>query len=1041
MNLAKANVTVFFNNVDALNSQYTYLNEKDTNKDYTRFRGVIELTQALPQGTAIRVEYLKSPDLLTASDRVNLLYNPLVGQYGKDLGQVMDGVDYGGVEVRSFEFGLDLGWDAQPWYTSNWDSYDENFEDETFITDGSTTVFQLSKPLEPGVNYNIYINAIRVDDPNYDGSTKTYLAEDGITVLALGNPNAIMKTVTSESDNYTSQINDVGTIEYFVTIENIEEFEEYYTNSAFNPPADQVVVIRKSTSDGSFLPQGDSFDSIIQGGNLVYGTATGLRAEDITIDGDGFVTPTSSKGPEELVPGQLLDTVDIKVYDRAGSGGSLMAVRNYIATETLNKIFELTVLPHNVESILIKVNGTILNKNQYQVDLINKVVVLETAVSVGSKVNIVSMSGNGEQILDIDNFVGDGDTQTFVTNVGFQQDVTAYVTIDGVNAEVEVFETDSTYGKNQGLIGLKFVVAPTAGSYIYYAIYKSTEKTYSEVTVDRFEGDGSTVEFELTREPFTRAPLSHNVIVKVGNKILYPGYTQHFFITSSREYPLTSSQYGPSSLSADQLDLYLNGEKLVLLQDYRWDFANTQAVLFDNIGTPGDSLDIVVLNSGEYSFSQNTQINIANVSGIFEAGESVIIGSTDSTSFTATVKTYSDNRLIVIGAIPELIEVVDRDDTITVVGQRSGAASNVITAVALIEAGDNLVLQTTPAIGQTVEVFKFSEHNIQDINMETKLNTSAVQLIVGTDDYYNYRRLNSGLIKLRKTAVDEAYVWVSLNGELLTANVDYKLTKMNDYVQITRPLKQGDTVQVIHFAADKTNEKFGFRIFKDMLNRTHYKRLNKDKTYVLSQPLSITDTQIQIADASGITLPNKNLNIPGILFIEGERIEYFEVEGNTLSQLRRGTLGTGPRDVYEVGTELMDQSLSETIPYKDEHISLIKLDDESTRIVLDWTPSKGVNEFEVFVGGKRLRKNAIQVFDSNIDQDSPEGDIVVPPEFVLETVGGSTTLILANKAPANSRVLIVRKVGKQWQSAGEQLRYSTNSIAEFIRGATTELPK
>jgi hypothetical protein len=313
-------------------------------------------------------------------------------------------------------------------------------------------------------------------------------------------------------------------------------------------------------------------------------------------------------------------------------------------------------------------------------------------------------------------------------------------------------------------------------------------------------------------------------------------------------------------------------------------------------------------------------------------------------------------------------------------------------------------------------------------------------LIVGTDDYFNYRRLNNGLIKLRKTAVDEAYVWVSLNGELLTANVDYKLAKMNDYIQITRPLKQDDAVQVIHFAADKTNEKFGFRIFKDMLNRTHYKRLNKDKVYVLSEPLSITDTQMHLVDATGITEPNKALNIPGILFIEGERIEYFEVEGNVLSQLRRGTLGTGPKDVYETGTELMDQSLSETIPYKDEHISLIKLDDESTRIVLDWTPNpaKGVNEFEVFVGGKRLRKNAIRVFDSSIDQDSPEADVIVPPEYTLEN---GNIVVLANRAPANSRVLIVRKVGKLWQNAGEQLRYSTSSIAEFIRGATTDLPK
>jgi hypothetical protein len=134
----------------------------------------------------------------------------------------------------------------------------------------------------------------------------------------------------------------------------------------------------------------------------------------------------------------------------------------------------------------------------------------------------------------------------------------------------------------------------------------------------------------------------------------------------------------------------------------------------------------------------------------------------------------------------------------------------------------------------------------------------------------------------------------------------------------------------------------------------------------------------------------------------------------------------------------MDQSVSESIPYTDEMISLIKLEDESTRILLDWMPTQGVNEFEVFVGGRRLRKNSISRFDLTRDQDSPEGDVTLLPEFTL--VNGNE-LVLAEPPVANSRVLVVRKVGKRWQNLGEQLRYAQNSIAEFIRGATTDLPK
>jgi hypothetical protein len=337
--------------------------------------------------------------------------------------------------------------------------------------------------------------------------------------------------------------------------------------------------------------------------------------------------------------------------------------------------------------------------------------------------------------------------------------------------------------------------------------------------------------------------------------------------------------------------------------------------------------------------------------------------------------------------------------------------------------------------------------------METRTNVIRSTLTVGSEDYYDAHRLGRGLVKLRSAALDTAYVWVSLNGELLTPNVDYKLVKLDTYIHIARKLETNDVVQVIHFAATPSNEKFGFRLFKDMLNRTHYKRLNKDNVYTLAEPLNITDKTIVLDDTTNITQPSKELNVPGVLFVEGERIEYFTVSNNTLGQLHRGTLGTGPKDTYEAGTECMDQSNSETIPYTDQMVSLIALDDESTQVVLDWVPTKGVNEFEIFVGGRRLRKNAIpsyqfqevdasgNVITGLIDQNSPEGDTVLQPEFTLAIDDNVATVSLVETPAENSRILVVRKLGKTWQLPGEQLRYADNSIANFIRGATTDLPK
>ena len=698
----------------------------------------------------------------------------------------------------------------------------------------------------------------------------------------------------------------------------------------------------------------------------------------------------------------------------------------------------------------------LLTETDYEINYATKIISLNDSLDLGDRVNVISMAGNGERIVDIDYFTGDGSTRIFVTNVVYVEGLQSYITVDGITSKVSIFETDDTYGDVAGLVGLDFVVAPNENAHVYYALYNTNEETtqrYSEVTVNRFIGDGSTVGYQLDPAPFTKLPLSHNIIVKVDNTVLYPGYIQHWYVAPTREYPLDPSQHTASSLSPDEVDVYINGVKLTLLIDYNWDFANSQVVLFDNVGNTGDDLEVVVPKDREYQFSQNTRISLASVTGTFEVGETVNIGTGDSTVYTAIVKSYTSGNLVVIGEITGLLEAVDDDNTLPVTGVTSAAASTTILGVTLVEAGDSLILATAPSIDSTVDVYKFSRHDIQDIQMETRTNVVRSTLTVGSDEFYDAHRFGRGLVKLRVPALDTAYVWVALNGELLTPNIDYKLVKLDTYIHIARQLTTNDVVQIIHFAAPIANEKFGFRMFKDMLNRTHYKRLNKDNVFTLAEPLSIADTTITLSDATGISQPSTQLNVPGVLFMEGERIEYFKVVGNKLSQLHRGTLGTGPKDTYKVGTECMDQSEKESIPYTDQMVSIIALEDESTQIVLDWVPTKGVNEFEIFVGGRRLRKNSIPAYQFQqqdeagnlttglIDQNSPLGDIVLEPEFTL-TIEDNTAIVSLVDAPVNnSRVLVVRKVGKTWQKPGEQLRYADNSIANFIRGATTDLPK
>jgi hypothetical protein len=352
--------------------------------------------------------------------------------------------------------------------------------------------------------------------------------------------------------------------------------------------------------------------------------------------------------------------------------------------------------------------------------------------------------------------------------------------------------------------------------------------------------------------------------------------------------------------------------------------------------------------------------------------------------------------------------------------------------------GTTVTLDTAPANGAVIEVIQFTNHNligIERINYEV---VSRSTLIEEDVDYITYNRVTVGEIKLRKPAVDAQYVWVSVNGELLTPSVDYYVTDDKLKVQLVRQPAANDIIDVIHFTAPVSTPKFAYRQFKDMLNRTHFKRLDTAPAK-LAQPLNYYDLRIELDDASELSAPNKSQNLPGAIFINGERIEYFVKEENTLRQLRRGTLGTGVKNTHSVHTKVYDQNISKTVPYKDRTMAYNTTADGATATFEIGYPVASINEIEVFVAGTRMRKTTLDVFNSVTALDSPEGDTTVAADFTFDADTNRITL-LATPAE-NIRVTVVKKVGQSWTTFGESLGDTENSIARFLRAGTSELPE
>jgi len=427
------------------------------------------------------------------------------------------------------------------------------------------------------------------------------------------------------------------------------------------------------------------------------------------------------------------------------------------------------------------------------------------------------------------------------------------------------------------------------------------------------------------------------------------------------------------------------------------------------IGSFDNSDLLVLLNGVELTIAVEYNIRPANSSVILEPG---------------------------IGAEGDILEVYLRTD-----GEYAFGDIQVINNQnTWVDSGANLQLITAPAEGEKLTVYTFNKHDSMDFERQNFDVVARSVISVGTEDHIQFNHIKAGLVKLRYPAIDAQYIWLTINGILQTPSVDYKLTDDRNFVKYNGSFADNDVVEVIQFSSQgEITPKFGFSQFKDILNRNIYKRLGDVAPLKLAKDLATFDKEIFLDDASNLSQPDKNSSIPGILFINGERIEYLIKQGNVLRQIQRGTLGTGVASIHEAGSDVYNQGPIQTAPYMDQTIVDEQIGDGSTTVFpLAFTP-KSVNEFEVFVAGKRLRKNAVQVFNPALDQDSPEADETALAEFSVDGTTASVTLL--NTPVVNANIKIVRRQGKRWTDPGISLNDAESLVARFFKAEKVELPK
>ncbi|NBR60165.1 MAG: hypothetical protein EBT86_00675 [Actinobacteria bacterium] len=815
------------------------------------------------------------------------------------------------------------------------------------------------------------------------------------------------------------------------------------------------------------------YDTMIDGGNLnsnsVYRTASGLRAEDIIIDGDGFITPMSSPAPEEMLPGHVTDSLSIMIFERSSTTSSEITSLNFLS-DGENTDFQLIKYPNSRQGIIVKINQTILKPDiDYTFDYDKLLVKLKEPSTFGSIVSITSLGFSGENLLDVNFKIINETTNTIVTDVDWSENVSAYTLVSGELAQHELIKIDTVEISNK--IGIKFPFDLEIDQVVNYSLFLEKIINQSIVTREIIISNGTDKKYTLNNPVGKKVPLDPNVIVRAGDTIYNSVDTFKFLLIDNvLEYDIPAGKADIDIYNVNDYDVYINQVKVELGIAYNFDLLRSKLLLQPS---------------------------------------------------------YYKDKAEVLVAITKYADYFLRKE------------SNLV----------KIEFRNTPPADTEIEIIAMFNHDILDIERKYYIIEPKLENFTDSIFYLNLIKISAGIFRFNREVIDTTYVWLTKNKKLLTPNIDYILLEDKKSIRINEQPKTTDVFGVITFSGNVVRNPVSFMKFKDMLNRFYYKRLSINRTTRLEKVLNYYDKELYVED------PDKVNPAPGVLYIDGERIEYNFKIGNRLGQLRRGTYGTGVPTVHGRLTKVYDIGESETIPYQDRNLQYriigdweadvtyfkndvvfynginwvmltgnnlklwdnkleytkgrqiiynnklylskkntdtnkninkipdqnidywdkIKdfcplfpsldnpnwgqtnvgyLNDSSRTIVVPWIPKyrasatpetvddinkRYVLDTEIFVGNKRLQKYKFSKHNKDIHPESPEGDEFFDPEYTTDGINHGTDdkilglIYLKDLPPENLPITLVHRRLTSWEDQNKSLSESDNEVAYFLK--------
>jgi hypothetical protein len=1035
-----------------------------------------------------------------------------------NLAQVMKGVEYSGLRVTGLPFDAIGGWDAPgiPWAANSWDNLDvEQGYTSYSTTSTNTQSFTIPTLITTGTEVNVYLKSAvdasvsgkRIDGPvvnitatNTTTFVKTLIglgtgAVERIDMIVPGKGyQSSFTSLSISAPNKLGGVNATGTVIY-------QAVDAVITNGGSGYAVGDLLVVTTGTNSASFVVTRVSADSSVTSVNVVNRG----RFVGTTVATPIATTSTTAITTMSAVLSLVYSISEIEIGN-AGSGYTEAPV--ITITESINPSNTGTVTIPAFARAVLKAEFTEVNSTTTK----SQITIPDIAFTTTSTLVMLRYSSSDGTVVptdqdSLDALVSGGDL--------------AYTTALGVNPSEIILDGGSTSTRHiTGMMDDGFLnsinsyapeecvpgqIQESFGISVY-----TQPATFAPVIANkRYYVDGSTRTFKLGVRPTD----SKSVIVLFnGQSLLSSNYIINY---ETNTFTFTSINPGTGWLSITTIQ----SGSIALVDSFAITTSSnstvyTSAITFSDVGSVYVTINGIKVEPPVYALTKykGAARLTVNQSGTIQAyffkGENKSFSEITEQQFTSTATTatftlnplpgnaepfhsqviVTKNNLRLKPPITTYYQVAEGQTTFDISESIKFGLGRVDLASIEVYVNGVRVLPTRKwnleqslnqitfrsnilSTGDAIAIVIKSGHDylIQNGQLVLTVPTSdstSTQLSVTTftnhdPNFIRTERFNatgSNRYTMQRPILDASYVWVNYNGNPLVLNLDYTVSNDNRTVILRDGIfqKSSDFVLVTSFA--NVEPTVAYRLFRDMLGRTHYKRLSQPDSTVLSQNLLLSDTNIAVEDASVLTQPDPTNNKPGVILIDGERIEFFVVQGNILRQLRRGTLGTAPKDIHYAGMPVLDQGADQTIPF----VEGIQKYTTATTTATEYDLSASItftnlapysDQVEVRYQGMPLLKpstdenNGINTVKHNFDKayDSAasfEIDVPVPEDFTISDTGILTLNTATVNITVGAKLEVIKRTATSWYSnTTTSLIASISPQARFLTQVPAALPR